>query len=351
MAARTIRTLKLGPSWRFKRLDPNVLVLDRLHYRIGDGPWLGPAFTAEAARRIREHYGVKPYQYWDLQPWRKFGTQEPKVYDDVITFRYTVQSEIEPEGDLELVVEDAHAYEVRVNGQTIHARSDWRSNRPASGKPASGEAGDATSQQPSPGRPWFDDAFRRLPIKHAWKRGENVIELAFRFSEDLAIEQAYLLGDFALASKDGREFVLSREPETLKSGPWISQGYPFFVGRAVYSQAFILTDEDAAGLVYVEFSDLPSVARVFCNGRDMGLVAWRPYRLELTPAVRPGENTLEIQVASTVYNILGALHKPTVPVLTTPADYVYSPDWVEDYMLVPEGLAHRVQLRIVKNKE
>lgn len=325
----TARDLK--PVWRFQRLDPNVLVLDRLEYRIGDGPWVGPAFTAEAAKKIREHYGVNPYQYWDLQPWRKFGTTEPKVYDERITFRYRVKSETGDVGDLELVVEDAHAFEITVNGQTIHARTDWQSNRPTNGKP---------------GRPWFDDAFRRLPIKQAWRAGENIIELTFRFSEDLSLEQAYLLGDFALSSRDGREFAVTAEPGTLKGGPWISQGYPFFVGKAVYGQTFELTKEEASRRIFVEFSELPSVARVFCNGNDMGLVAWPPYRLELTPAVRPGENVIEIRVASTAHNILGPLHYPTVPVLTTPAHYVHSSDWVLDYQLLPEGLARRVRLWI-----
>lgn len=320
-------TRELEPVWSFRRLDPNVLVLDRLEFRIGEEPWSGPVFTAEAARRIRERYGINPYPYWDLQPWRKFNGGEPPLYDDVIVFRYRVQSEIRDAGDLELVVEDAQSFDITVNGVTIHQRGERQPSSP-------------------PGRPWFDAAFRRLPVAHAWRAGENVIELAFRFSEDLALEQAYLLGSFALASADGCEYVVTPEPTALRSGPWLSQGYPFFAGKAVYEQEFHLTEKEARGRVWIEFSELPSIARVFCNGHDLGLVAWRPYRLDITPAAQPGPNKLEIRVASTAHNILGALHKPVVPVITTPADYVYTPDWTREYRLVPEGLAHRVNLCI-----
>src|SRR5690606_39543379 len=82
-------------------------------------------------------------------------------------------------------------------------------------------------------------------------------------------------------------------------------------------------------------SDL--IARVFCNGRDLGLLAWPPYRLELTPAIQSGDNLIEIQVASSIHNVLGPLHKPLVPVLTTPADYVHSADWRSEERRVGRG--------------
>lgn len=335
----TVRSLP--DKWQFRRLDPNVLVLDRLHFRIGDGPWEGPVFTAEAARILRERYGVNPYLYWDIQPFRKFGPEGPKEYDEEITFRYRVLSQITDIGDLELVVEDAGCFDIVVNGHVVHERTD-RSDKNG---PTNGQ-GSHPRKPAKPGTPWIDEAFRRLPIGHAWKAGENIIELTFRFNEDLPLEQSYLLGSFALASDDGRNFVLTEETQELKGGPWIAQGYPFFVGKARYSQKFRLSTEEADRRVFVDLSDLSSIARVFCNGRDLGLLAWPPYRLELTPAIQSGDNLIEIQVASSIHNVLGPLHKPLVPVLTTPADYVHSADWTLDYRLEPEGLAREVRLTI-----
>ena len=40
------------------------------------------------------------------------------------------------------------------------------------------------------------------------------------------------------------------------------------------------------------------------NGRDLGARAWRPFEWNITAALRPGDNTLEIEVRNTAANEL-----------------------------------------------
>ena len=43
---------------------------------------------------------------------------------------------------------------------------------------------------------------------------------------------------------------------------------------------------------------MKDLAKVWLNGKDLGLVWCHPWRVEITGAVKPGENTLEIEVVN-----------------------------------------------------
>jgi hypothetical protein len=312
----TIRAQRaLSDTWEFKRLDPNVLVLDRAAFRVGDGAFSECMFTQEIAYRLRQRYGVPTHPIRDVQPWVKHP-QGPPAYDEQVVIRYSVQSHLPLPFELDLVVEDAADFEVWVNGYPVSF---------------------ATAS-------WLDPAFRRASIREYWLQGRNTITLRFRFHEDLPVEPAFLLGDFGVKSSDGHHFYLCPESESITGGTWIGQGYPFFVGRAVYSQTLQLSESDLSGPVWLELSDLPNVARVRCNGQEVGPVAWRPYRVELTKGLRPGSNKLEIEVANSLHNALGPLHMPLLPATIGPPQYTYHPSWTRDYRLVSDGLAHRLSL-------
>jgi hypothetical protein len=73
-------------------------------------------------------------------------------------------------------------------------------------------------------------------------------------------------------------------------------GIPSFRGVARYRKEF--TAPPAAGRVFLECENVRDYAKVRLNGVDLGDHAWRPYRWEITDALRPGTNVLEIEVQS-----------------------------------------------------
>jgi hypothetical protein len=82
--------------------------------------------------------------------------------------------------------------------------------------------------------------------------------------------------------------------------PWAELGYPAFSGAAVYSREFSIAAKPEAGVrVFLECPDLRYSGRVKLNGIDLGDRAWRPFRWEITQAIRPGTNVLEIEVRNT----------------------------------------------------
>ena len=89
--------------------------------------------------------------------------------------------------------------------------------------------------------------------------------------------------------------------------PWDENEDPeikYFSGTAVYRKKFNLTDKEAAGLVKLSLGKVCYIAKVRVNGKDLGTVWTHPWTADLTGAVKPGENELEIQVANTWLNRL-----------------------------------------------
>ena len=71
-------------------------------------------------------------------------------------------------------------------------------------------------------------------------------------------------------------------------------GIKFFSGTATYRKTFELTKEQAGRLVRLQLGDVRYIAQVRLNGKDLGIVWTAPWAVELTGAVKPGRNELEI---------------------------------------------------------
>lgn len=318
---RATRRLSLDGEWEVERLDPNVLLLDRCRWEVG-GEWRGPAFTAEVKRELCRRYGMAEFAFRDVQPWKKYASRPPRLADEEVTLRFEVEAEFDPAAEgagIELLLEEGEAWSVRVNGRSAPPPSGWR----------------------------IDPAFRAIPVGHLLARGVNRIEIRRPFGEDVAFEPAFLLGDFAVATPDFRTFRLARERGVLRPGSWLHQGYPFYAGRMRCTRSFFVDEEALAGgaRCWIELSNLAStLVKVEVNGAPAGVVAWRPYRAEITPLLRPGENRVTLEVVNSLRNILGPHHDARRARIVTPAHWQPSAHWTGEYHLVPDGLPAAIAL-------
>ena len=48
-----------------------------------------------------------------------------------------------------------------------------------------------------------------------------------------------------------------------------------------------------------------TVAEVFVNGKKAGVIAYKPYRFDLTPYLEKGENEIEVRVVGSLHNLFG----------------------------------------------
>ncbi len=76
-------------------------------------------------------------------------------------------------------------------------------------------------------------------------------------------------------------------------------GVRHFSGQATYQTTFSFDAKLAPDAkVMLDLGQVFVCARVKLNGKDLGVLWWAPFKLEITAAVKPGVNTLEITVAN-----------------------------------------------------
>jgi hypothetical protein len=124
----------------------------------------------------------------------------------------------------------------------------------------------------------------------------------------------------------------------------------YFSGRATYRQSFVLDVRPAQHLVRLRLGVVKHIAEVRVNGQPLGVVWTDPWTVDLTGAVRSGNNELEIDVVNLWDNrLIGDARLPpekrrtktNVPLdAQTPGHRGYNPD----VPLEPSGLLGPVQL-------
>jgi hypothetical protein len=97
-----------------------------------------------------------------------------------------------------------------------------------------------------------------------------------------------------------------KEPVTFASlTDWTTnsvEGIKYYSGTATYRKVFSVQFSVVSQRVYLDLGTAHQLARVRLNGKDLGVAWCPPWRVEITGAIKPGANELEIEVANTWYN-------------------------------------------------
>ncbi len=75
-------------------------------------------------------------------------------------------------------------------------------------------------------------------------------------------------------------------------------GIRYYSGKAVYSKTFVAPKVTAGSPVYLDLGVVDNMANVKLNGRDMGTVWCAPWNVDISSALKAGDNKLEITVAN-----------------------------------------------------
>ncbi|MGH9589807.1 MAG: glycosyl hydrolase, partial [Terracidiphilus sp.] len=120
-------------------------------------------------------------------------------------------------------------------------------------------------------------------------------------------------------------------------------GIKYFSGTATYSKNIDIPAEaiKAGSHLWLELGDVENIARVEVNGKSAG-IAWKaPFRVDLTGAVRPGENRISIEVTNLWVNRLIGDRQPWAAKKYAFSDF--NP-YKADSRLLPSGLLGPVHL-------
>lgn len=118
-------------------------------------------------------------------------------------------------------------------------------------------------------------------------------------------------------------------------------GVRYFSGTATYSSRFALPKGVRRGApLWIDLGRIGDVAEVRVNGRMAGTTWFAPYRLDIGPLVKPGQNAIEVKVANLWVNRLIGDKQPGAQPIT----FTAAPTYLPDAPLRPSGLIGPVTL-------
>ncbi len=175
-------------------------------------------------------------------------------------------------------------------------------------------------------------------------------ELKRILPEKKELELAVLNDSWEVSFQQGRGAPSQTTFENLDS--WTESddsGIKYFSGTASYKQTINISSnllKDNSSL-YLELGEVKNLAEVFINGKSCGITWKKPFKVDVTNAIKSGENTVEIQVTNLWVNrLIGDMQTDNAEKIT----YTTMPFYNANSSLKPSGLMGPVRI-IQENKE
>ncbi|MFV8341020.1 glycosyl hydrolase [Flavobacterium sp. XS2P39] len=124
-------------------------------------------------------------------------------------------------------------------------------------------------------------------------------------------------------------------------------GVKYFSGTGTYSKTIEAPKSwfKNAGQLWIDLGDVKNIAEVIVNGKVIGTVWKKPFRVDATGILKPGKNTIEIKVTNLWVNrLIGDAQPDAVTKIT----YTTMPFYKADAPLLPSGLLSTVTVLAVK---
>ena len=271
--------------------------------------------TYYAAEKVYKYYGFKNGDPWSTSVQFKTRTVDRDTFGINTGFTATYHFNVKSSFDfssLKAVVERPDLWSVMVNG---------------------------TEVKPESGKWWLDRQFSVFEIGSLVRKGDNTITLkASPMKVHAEIEPVYILGDFSVQPAE-KGWNIERPAKSLTEGSWKEQGMPFYSWGVTYSKDFNI--ENPEGIYEIGLGKWSgTVAEVSVNGKPADVIAFPPYRIDVTKFIKSGTNKIDIKVIGSLKNLLGPHFNNPAPGLVGPWHFrnVKSYPAGIDYQLIDYGL-------------
>ncbi|MGQ9630742.1 MAG: glycosyl hydrolase [bacterium] len=272
---RQLPPIVLDQEWRFMTAKPNALPLREWKYKQSMGPHFHDFYRAVCVYETTIPVEVIPKSARLLID----GTILDKIW----------RGRIDPD------------VTITVNGKTALALS-------------ASESGEMTLRGLDQSE-YLDHYAREVDITGLLKVGSNRIAVISAndggmYETNPLSEPLYLIGRFSLRER-GNRWAVARERELLHVGSWTDQGYPYYSGLATYEKKFSLDREYLRCKLILNIPSVRDLADVRINGREVAVMPWEPFWVDITKFVREGENILTINVANSLDNLFSENRSPS----------------------------------------
>jgi hypothetical protein len=279
--------------------EDNVLLLDMAQWKLDDGPWQPREEILRLDNACRALLGWPSRFSAFAQPW--VTAQEPnRDGKHTLRLKLPFESTIAVH-DGALALEDRDSTQIYFNGRLMEDADDG----------------------------WYvDKSIRRVKLPE-FGPGIHELELVIDYTRASNVEYCYLVGTFGVEALGTRGMLVPLSQRMYFSDV-TRQGLAFYGGNVSYSFPV-----ERGGILEIPHWRGAALT-VAADGRELGVVAYSPYRI----AIPEGTREVTVTVMGTRFNTFGQLHYWGVDKLW------YGPDswrtrgknWSYEYRLRPTGL-------------
>jgi hypothetical protein len=266
-----LRPITLNGPWSFSLESDNALLISSWKMAVGSvaGQPADPSFDDS------QWLIVKPGA-WEMQLPQE---RDQATYPETVWYRSSFDADTVP-ADARILIDgfSGSGHAIYINGIALTA---------------------------PPRRSSLDAEIKEVDIASSLKPGRNTIAIRLTVTRrtDGLLDPLKIIGRFTLERTNGSYRIIPQQ-SSIQSGDWTAQGYPFLSGTGVYGTSFKLPARYAGGRIVLEADCGEDVLEVVVNGEAAGVQPWHPYRVDVTSALRPGANRIELKVTNSLINLL-----------------------------------------------
>ena len=200
-------------------------------------------------------------------------------------------------------------------------------------------------------------------VRVQMKSGESIILRTYtNIPDDLKVQphkyynaleyRALSLTDWTLSFKDSAPVKIGETYEMKgEVKPWTALGDSVLnatMATGVYRTTFTVPQIPSNAAYILDLGDVRETAHVLVNGKDAGMLFAVPFRIDITPYLHEGTNTLEVEVTNLPANRIAKMDRDGVQWRKfkeiNVVDLNYKRDLYDTWTVVPSGLNSDVKL-------
>jgi alpha-L-rhamnosidase/Glycosyl hydrolases family 2, sugar binding domain len=199
-------------------------------------------------------------------------------------------------------------------------------------------------------------------ISYQIKEGRTIIPLKFESWDAyfIVFKDVTKSDSFTQTKKSEREIITIKNPWQVsfqegRSAPASTtftelksftentdSGIKYFSGTATY-QSIFTAPKDLKGEYLIDLGEVKNVAEVIVNGKSVGMLWKKPFKIELNNVLKTGENSIEIKVTNLWVNrLIGDAQPDTKNKIT----FTTMPFYQASSPLLPSGLLGPVRVLV-----
>jgi hypothetical protein len=292
----------------------NAMMIDFCDIAFGDQTFKD-LHVVDAADKVYKYHGFKNGNPWNTSVQFKTNIVDRDTFGLKTGFTASYHFTLKGRSDysaIKVVVERPQLWTVAINGTEI---------------------------KPEEGKWWLDHAFAVFNIVKLVKDGDNIITVKTSPMKIHAeVEPVYIVGDFSVEPAT-KGWIIKPSVPKYTAGSWKTQGLPFYSWGMTYSREFNIDKPE--GKYEVALGEWKgTIAEVTINGQPAGVIAFPPYKADISGYIKKGVNKVDIKVIGSLKNLLGPHHKNPSPGLASPGHWKNIKGYPsgKDYQMYDYGL-------------